>query len=774
MNTTPLYNSRILKIFVEYIGKHYPHVDINAVCSLAGITTYQIEDEGHWFNQEEVDRFHDSAVKETSNENIAREAGRYAALSKAGAAVQQYAMGFITPTSVYKLMGQIYPIVSRACHIQTKSVGNNRVEIDVIPKEGVVEKPYQCENRMGTFESVTMLFSREFAKIDHPECIHKNGTRCHYIVSWEESRYALWKRILNYFALFNLILCTTIFLTASLSYTVTLPLVLASLLLVFLVYYTLQIEKKEIEVDLKTKADTAGSLLDKINTTYNSALLVQEIGQAISRILDVETLLSYVMDILSKRLDFDRGMIMLADRERNRLFYTVGYGYKPDLEEFLKTVSFNLNKPGSRGPFVIAFHSQKPFLINNLKDIEEDISDRSLEFAKLMGVQSFICVPITYEGKSEGILAVDTLSSKRQLSQSDLNLLQGIAPQIGISINNARSYQKMRESEEQFRALGENSPEIIYTLNSDGVVTYINPIAEKMVNYTTEEIIGNSLINFVKKDNVSNINKIMTRMRKHKEIIKDVSVTLIGKDGSEHPFNLSGAPNLDTNGELIGIVGSLKDLTELKKNYDILQLTLQSTIKAMSEIVESRDRYTAGHQKRVSEIACAIAEEMDLDIDSINAIRMAAIIHDIGKIYVPAEILSKPVRLDTLELNMIKTHPEVGYNILKNIEFTYPIAEIVYQHHERMDGSGYPRGLSGKEILLPARIISVADVVEAMSSHRPYRPSLGMDAALNEIASHNESLYDRDVVDACLKLFRDNKFTFKESEGWYTTEQVRI
>lgn len=194
----------------------------------------------------------------------------------------------------------------------------------------------------------------------------------------------------------------------------------------------------------------------------------------------------------------------------------------------------------------------------------------------------------------------------------------------------------------------------------------------------------------------------------------------------------------------------------------------------MSEIVESRDRYTAGHQKRVSEIACAIAEEMDLDIDSINAIRMAAIIHDIGKIYVPAEILSKPVRLDTLELNMIKTHSEVGYNILKNIEFTYPIAEIVYQHHERMDGSGYPRGLSGKEILLPARIIAVADVVEAMSSHRPYRPSLGMDAALNEIATHNETLYDRDVVDACLKLFRDKKFTLKESEGWYRAEQVGI
>jgi putative nucleotidyltransferase with HDIG domain len=204
-------------------------------------------------------------------------------------------------------------------------------------------------------------------------------------------------------------------------------------------------------------------------------------------------------------------------------------------------------------------------------------------------------------------------------------------------------------------------------------------------------------------------------------------------------------------------VGTLKDISDLKRNFDTLQMTLQSTINAISEIVESRDPYTAGHQKRVSDIACAIAEEMDLSFEMTTGIHMASLIHDLGKMYIPAEILSKPGKLSDLEFNMMKSHPEVGYNILKNIEFNHPVADVVYQHHERMDGSGYPRGLSGNEILIEARIIAVADVVEAMSSHRPYRPSLGIEKALEEITKGKGTTYDSKSVDACLKLFKEEK-----------------
>ncbi|MBW1982309.1 MAG: response regulator [Deltaproteobacteria bacterium] len=186
---------------------------------------------------------------------------------------------------------------------------------------------------------------------------------------------------------------------------------------------------------------------------------------------------------------------------------------------------------------------------------------------------------------------------------------------------------------------------------------------------------------------------------------------------------------------------------------------MEGVVQAMALTVETRDPYTAGHQRRVAELAHAIGKEMSLPESQLDGIRIAAIIHDLGKISVPAEILSKPGRISDIEFNMIKSHSQVGYDILKNIEFPWPVAEIVLQHHERLNGSGYPQGLEGEEILLEARIISVADVVEAMASHRPYRPALGIDRALEEILQNSGVLYDPEVAKACVRLFREKGFT---------------
>ena len=183
-------------------------------------------------------------------------------------------------------------------------------------------------------------------------------------------------------------------------------------------------------------------------------------------------------------------------------------------------------------------------------------------------------------------------------------------------------------------------------------------------------------------------------------------------------------------------------------------------ITAIASTVEMRDPYTAGHQRRVSDLAVKIAAEMGLSLERIEGLRMACVVHDIGKIHVPAEILSNPGTLTEAEFEIIKTHPKVGFEILKGIDFPWPVAEIVYQHHEKLDGSGYPRGLKGDEILLEARILTVADVVEAMSSHRPYRPLLGVFPALQEITQHKGTLYDLQVVDACLRVFLEKKYTF--------------
>ena len=198
----------------------------------------------------------------------------------------------------------------------------------------------------------------------------------------------------------------------------------------------------------------------------------------------------------------------------------------------------------------------------------------------------------------------------------------------------------------------------------------------------------------------------------------------------------------------------------LNENLSQLELSLEGTIAAMAAMLELRDPYTAGHQRRVGELAAAIAQELGISANDIRGIKLAAAVHDIGKIQIPAEMLSKPTRLTELEYKMLQQHCEAGYDILKSIDFPWPVAELVRQHHERVDGSGYPRGLKGDEILLGAKILAVADVVEAMSSHRPYRPALGLDAALGEIERHRGTLFDPEAVDACVKLLRGQDFKF--------------
>ncbi|MFB3895171.1 MAG: HD domain-containing phosphohydrolase [bacterium] len=204
-----------------------------------------------------------------------------------------------------------------------------------------------------------------------------------------------------------------------------------------------------------------------------------------------------------------------------------------------------------------------------------------------------------------------------------------------------------------------------------------------------------------------------------------------------------------------------KSEKKIKESYIKLRRTLEETVNSLASALETRDPYTAGHERRDAQLVCAIAKEMGLSEDQIEGLRIASLLHDIGKMAVPAEILSKPTKLTDIEFKLIKVHPEVGYNILKDIDFPWPVAQIVYQHQERLDGSGYPQGLKGEEILLEARILTVADVVEAMSSHRPYRPALGILPALDEIRKHRGILYDPQAVDACLTLFQEKGFKFQ-------------
>ena len=246
--------------------------------------------------------------------------------------------------------------------------------------------------------------------------------------------------------------------------------------------------------------------------------------------------------------------------------------------------------------------------------------------------------------------------------------------------------------------------------------------------------------------------------------------------GVRHAIELSGrqrvflsinaAPIFDDQGHIGEVVMTIDDITKyrqaeekIQQNIIKLEKSMEDTIKAMSLIVETRDPYTAGHQDKVAKLAAAIAEKLNLSEEQIKGIQMAGFIHDIGKMYIPADILSKPGKLSSIEMQLIRTHSQAGYDIMKDVEFPWPVARIILEHHERMDGSGYPRNLKGEDICMEARIIAVADVVEAMASHRPYRAGLGIDAALNEIEKNSGIFYDKTVADACLRIFREKGFT---------------
>jgi PAS domain S-box-containing protein len=327
-----------------------------------------------------------------------------------------------------------------------------------------------------------------------------------------------------------------------------------------------------------------------------------------------------------------------------------------------------------------------------------------------------------------------------------------------------RAEETLTRSEEKYRRLVENAQEGIY----QSIVGYLslNQALARMLGYDSPEEVMATITDIAKQLYVNpDDRKKLLEIVNEKGSVTDFETEYYKKDGSRLWVSINMHAVRDDQGRIIYYQGINQDITEKKKiederrgNIERLRKSLGATINAMAVTVETRDPYTAGHQRRVADLARAIATEMNLTSDQIDGVRMASTIHDIGKISIPSEILTKPTKLSDLEFNLIKTHPASGYNILKDIEFPWPIAQIVLEHHERIDGSGYPNGLKGEQILLESKIIAIADVVEAISSHRPYRPAHGIEVALDEITKNRSILFDPDLVDACLRLFREKNY----------------
>jgi PAS domain S-box-containing protein len=326
--------------------------------------------------------------------------------------------------------------------------------------------------------------------------------------------------------------------------------------------------------------------------------------------------------------------------------------------------------------------------------------------------------------------------------------------------------ESLRQAEVEYRGIFENAQEGIFRSTPEGRFIIANQALASMLYYSSPRELLNAVTDIQQQLYVNpDEHEVLKQMIRDYGPTKGFETQYYRKDGAKIWVSVNMQAVRDTDGQTLYYEGILEDITVSKKaeeerkwNLQRLRQTVRATIQAMALVVEARDPYTAGHQRRVSNLARTIATDMGLSRDRIDGIRMMGAIHDIGKISIPAEILSKPTKLNDMEFGLIKAHAQAGYDILKDIEFPWPVAEIILQHHEKLNGSGYPQGLKGDEILLDARIVSVADKVEAMASHRPYRPSLGLEEALADIYENRGTLYDADAVDVCMKLFHEKHY----------------
>jgi PAS domain S-box-containing protein/putative nucleotidyltransferase with HDIG domain len=404
---------------------------------------------------------------------------------------------------------------------------------------------------------------------------------------------------------------------------------------------------------------------------------------------------------------------------------------------------------------------------------EEDIVGKRFKSLKMFTPKSIAKMFFRFSKSLAGIEILPyevegyTKTGEKRIAEISGSLLRKRGKAVGVITvmrditERKRAEEALSESEKRLKIIFDSQQNGILIIDAHShTIIDVNTYAARIIGLPREDIIGKICHSFI-----CPAEKGQCPVSDLGQAIDQSERILIQTKGNRIPILKSVTRAPINGGELF--IESFQDITErkrvgedLKESFERLRRSLESTVSVLAWAVEMRDPYTAGHQQRVTDLACAIATEMGLSEEQMHGIRVAGLIHDIGKLNIPSEILNKPGQLKEIEYGFFKIHPEVGYDVLKTIEFPWPVAKIVLQHHERMDGSGYPQGLSGAEIILEARILAVADIVEAMATHRPYRPARGIGDALEEILHNKGTFYDLDVVDACLRVFYEKGFKF--------------
>lgn len=500
----------------------------------------------------------------------------------------------------------------------------------------------------------------------------------------------------------------------------------------------------------------------RLNKAYAT---LSQTNEAIVRLSSRDELFDRVCRVAVESGGYLGAWIGLLDEASQSLVPVASAG---KLDDYIHRLNLSVDpaRPDGRGPSGHALREGRPYYCNDF--LGDPATAPWHDLAREFGFRASAALPLVRRNAVIGTLSL--YSTEAGVFDEKMRaLLEEMAKDVSFALENfdreairRQAEADLRESEALFRSVVEQNIAAIFMIE-DGRIVLANPRACEILGYAVGELNGMNTLDLIDERDRADIADMMRRiLAREVESIERVFRGL-RKDGSLVDVG-ARATYVLTSGKP-GILGVAQDIGERKKAQEEIQRymhrleqAMMATVEAVSTMVELRDPYTSGHERRVGELAAAIGGEMGLSMETITGLRMTGYVHDIGKISVPAEILSKPGRLTEIEFEIIKTHARSGYDVLKNVEFPWPLPEVILQHHERLDGSGYPQHLKGDEIILEARIMAVADVVESMASHRPYRPALGVDKALEEIERNSGKYYAPQVAEACLRLFREKGY----------------
>ena len=453
---------------------------------------------------------------------------------------------------------------------------------------------------------------------------------------------------------------------------------------------------------------------------------------AVNRAADLQAAMREVLDETITAMGFDGGGIYVVDRETHSATVRYHHMLPARFVDEVGTVDIEA------APYRQLFLDSEPLFLSHYDRLRPDLAEE-------WGWRSVASVPLTDGEDVVGALNVVSTEHHR-FTEDERTMLVAIGRETGFAIVKAKADERVRSNEANLRRFFECSRDMLFVLGALGDVLYVNPAVPDRLGYTEAECLTMNVLDFHPPEAREDVLRVVGEMLAG--TVSFCDIPLMSKDGRRVPVETrvsQGEWGGDT-----AIFGTCRDVS--------IERLLEATTGALNAVGELRDPYTAGHERRVSRIAERIARTMELPQDQVDIVRFTAAIHDVGKAAVPLDVLCKPGPLTPAELTMVKLHAEVGAEILHPLADVGPFPQIVRQHHERMDGSGYPDGLAGDDIVLEARILAVADVVEAMASHRPHRPALGVEAAMEHLARERGVTLDADVVDACLRLHRDGAF----------------